>query len=73
MAGVKVANFGFMWFPHETRGAVSIYLEDGQSLKFKITSVAELAGYAAILKEEPIFWDPDKERLGTGWEPVEGD
>lgn len=71
MAEIPVTHFGLVWFPEEKRGTVSVQLHGGQTVKFKVESAADLAGYAAILNEKPVFWDPDKKKLGTGWEPIE--
>jgi hypothetical protein len=67
-----VTAYGFVWNVRSGSGAVSLQLANGTIKKFPVGSLGELAGYASILNEQPVAWDEDSQRLGTGWEPTGG-
>jgi hypothetical protein len=67
-----VTSYGFVWSVGNGKGTVSLKLANGTVKQLTVGSLGELAGYAAILNEQPVAWDDDSQRLGTGWEPTGG-
>ncbi|HYJ80109.1 MAG TPA: hypothetical protein VEW03_10930, partial [Longimicrobiaceae bacterium] len=60
------------WNLKEKAGGVQLKLENGQLVKLRIESAAEISAIAAILKESPVFLNQNG-LLVTGPEPVSDD
>jgi hypothetical protein len=65
--GIKSYVIG--WEPGRNRAVASLQLEDGSHHAVKIETAAELAAFAAILKESPVFLY-ENGLIVTGWEEI---
>lgn len=66
---IQVVEYGIGWNIKLGKGAVVMKSNDGSSVRIEVASLADLAGWAAILNESPVFVSPDG-FIHTGSEPV---
>ena len=69
MAFVHVVAYSLACKAGSAEALVELKLADGNKVGFK-TPLSNLAGYAAILNESPVGYDPDTRVLRTGTEPI---
>ena len=55
---IQVVEFYLGWNVKLGKGAVVIKVADGRTEKIDVASLADLAGWAAILNESPVFVTP---------------
>lgn len=60
----KVVEYDLAWNPTENEGKFILRFDDGGEKKAKVTTAAEFAAIAAILKEKEVFFF-DTGYLGT--------
>lgn len=67
--GKRVVEYQLRWNPIQGKGGVALKLEDGRSTTIAVASLADLAGWAALCKESPLFAQPDGS-IETSAEPI---
>ena len=58
-AQIRVIAFDMGWNEAQRQGNVGLKFSNGQEVKYRVNSLADLAGWAALLKEEPLFASPN--------------
>lgn len=67
--GVRIVEYRLGWSPKRGQGGVWLKLADGRSSSIAVASLADLAGWAALCKESPLFLHPDGSIVTTE-EPI---
>ena len=65
----KVREYELFWDGSRQTGEARLTLEDGQNVRVRLESLAELAGMGLILEQCPVFVSPNNE-VYTGPQPV---
>jgi hypothetical protein len=58
---IKVESYDLGWNPRINKGLVRIRMDNGRKAQFNINTLAEFAGWGALLAREPLFV------TGNGW------
>lgn len=52
---VQVTSYRLAWNKNTSQGEVDLLFSNGQKPKVKISSAADLAGWAAVLSQKPVY------------------
>lgn len=67
----KIESYKVTWRPADDAGMIHLALAGGTASSINVDSAAEAAFLTDLLRNEsPVFFDPEHELIGTGFEEV---
>lgn len=66
---MEITEYQLGWNERQNVGQVRIRLANGQGKQIRVNSLADLAGWATLLNEKPVFVSPNG-WVHTGPEPT---
>ena len=56
---IQVVDYEIAWNPQQAKGVVSLKFSNGATAKYTVTSLAEIAGWVALLDKRSVFASSD--------------
>lgn len=66
---IKIIEYRLGWSPKQGRGGIELKTEDGRRTVLQVSTLADLAGWAALCKESPLYLHQDGTVM-TSQEPI---
>ncbi|MEP6925267.1 MAG: hypothetical protein ABI954_12445 [Pyrinomonadaceae bacterium] len=67
---IEITQYSVEWNQGTNKGRIAVLLKDNKMHTLNISSLAEAAGYAAILSQKNVVWWSDNS-IGTIWQQTE--
>ncbi|TNE35641.1 MAG: hypothetical protein EP347_12980 [Alphaproteobacteria bacterium] len=67
---VSVEHFALAWSRKGSAGLIKLWLENDEEVALTFRDTLEFMAACEILKQDPLFYDKDKDILRTGPEEV---